>query len=567
MLFYMGAALFHRLVTLSLLVMAVLTAPALAHPHIFIDATATVVFDKDGAVSAINHEWTFDEAFSAWSIQGLDTNNDGITSEQELQELADDNMKGLSEYEFYTFAGENNFNLKFSALPNPRITYDKGHTTLHFGVKPVQPYKIQHSLQLAINDPEYYVAISFAEATAIKLENAPAGCAVRLDPPKEMAPEIADQLYALPADVKELPPDLAKALRGVQGAIVITCPGGPPPVATTALDAVTQVAEVKPTPFGGPPIEPGFNMPRTGIFGWIAEMQKDFYAALTATLGRLKTDYTAFWLLGGLSFFYGIIHAAGPGHGKVVIGSYVLANETQFRRGVLLSFASAMVQSLVAVVFVLVAALALRMTSIAMSDATWWITIGSYGRVVLLGLWLIARKIFGWGHHHHHDDHAHEHDMAKKARAHLHGQDGHHHHEHGHDHHDHDQDHDHAHEEAHAEHAHHVVTPDQIKGGWREQLGVVLAVGIRPCSGALVVLVFALSQGLLAAGIAAVFLMGLGTAITVGVLATIAVTAKGVARRLLGVHSEAGSSIVWWLELFGAFAVLAFGVLLVMATI
>ena len=104
-------------------------------------------------------------------------------------------------------------------------------------------------------------------------------------------------------------------------------------------------------------------------------------------------------------------------------------------------------------------------------------------------------------------------------------------------------------------------------GTWREQLGVVLAVGLRPCSGALVVLVFALSQGLLPAGIAAVFLMGAGTAITVAILATVAVTAKGAARAVGGIDNPVAARVVWWLELAGAVAVLAFGVLLLMASL
>src|SRR6218665_4107736 len=92
-----------------------------------------------------------------------------------------------------------------------------------------------------------------------------------------------------------------------------------------------------------------------------------------ASLNALRTDWTAFWVLGGLSFLYGIFHAAGPGHGKVVISSYVLANEAQIRRGVGLSFLSAMLQSLVAIVFVLIAALLLGMTSMAMNAAGHWI--------------------------------------------------------------------------------------------------------------------------------------------------------------------------------------------------
>ena len=110
------------------------------------------------------------------------------------------------------------------------------------------------------------------------------------------------------------------------------------------------------------------------------------------------------------------------------------------------------------------------------------------------------------------------------------------------------------------------MTPEAATGSWREQLGVVLAVGMRPCSGALVVLVFALSQGLLAAGILAVLLMGAGTAITVATLATVAVTAKGLAKKIGGVDNPVTGAVVWWAELLGAVAVLAFGILLLIAS-
>src|SRR6218665_8603 len=155
-----------------------------------------------------------------------------------------------------------------------------------------------------------------------------------------------------------------------------------------------------------------------------------------ASLNALRTDWTAFWVLGGLSFLYGIFHAAGPGHGKVVISSYMLANETQLRRGVTLSVISALLQSLLAIGFVLVAAGLLGMTSLAMGEVANWIGIASYGLVALLGLWLVARKIFGWGHQHSHAD------MAHKAHGDLHDHGGHDHahhskHDHHHDHSDH----------------------------------------------------------------------------------------------------------------------------------
>jgi ABC-type nickel/cobalt efflux system permease component RcnA len=130
----------------------------------------------------------------------------------------------------------------------------------------------------------------------------------------------------------------------------------------------------------------------------------------------------------------------------------------------------------------------------------------------------------------------------------------------GHEHygHDHGDGHDHAHA--------HVVTPAQAGGGWQEQLSVVLGVGLRPCSGALIVLAFALSQGVLMAGIGAVLLMGLGTAITTGALASLATGAKGLARALAGADNPVTATILWWAELLAAFAVLTFGVVLLLAS-
>lgn len=531
-------------------VLLALATPALAHPHIFIDAKVSVEFDGNGAVAGLRHEWTFDSAFSAWMVQGLDTNGDRETSPEEMQGLADENMVGLADYGFYTYAGEGDALMTFTPRGDQRMVYQDGRVTLTYSADAVVPVPISGRFELAVYDPEYYVAISFADVSDVTLENAPASCAAALEPPKPMDPEVEQRLYALGPEVLELPPDLAAAMRGTQGLIVVTCGDAPVAAPANALEAVNQVAEARPAmPFGGPPPEPGLNLPRTGFFGWLQEQQRAFYGAMTASLDALRTDWTAFWVLGGLSFLYGIFHAAGPGHGKVVISSYVLANETQLRRGVLLSVLSAMLQSLVAVVFVLIAAGLLGMTSIAMGDAANWIGIASYALVALLGLWLVARKVFGWGDHHHED-------MAHKAHEHL----------HGHEHHDHDHHHGPDHDHGHDGHAH-VVTPQAAGGSLREQLGVVLAVGLRPCSGALVVMVFALSQGVLAAGVVSVLLMGLGTAITVAVLASLAVGAKGLVSRLGGGESALAQRIVWWAELAGAVFVLLFGVLLLVASL
>ena len=517
------------------------SAPALAHPHIFIDAQVEIGLDDAGRVARLHHSWTFDSAFSVWMVQGLDANGNGVVEPEEMQELADENMLGLADYDFYTVAGDG---MDFTAVGDQRMRYESNRVTLDFSLDAVTPQAVGARFELGVYDPEYYVAIAFDDVSDVTLSNADAACAVHLEPPTPMSRAVEERLFALGPEVLELPPDLAAAMRGTQGMIVLSCGDAPPP--STALEAVNDVAQSRPAaPFGGPPPEVGLNLPRTGFFGWLQTQQRDFYAAMTGALDTLRTDWTAFWVLGGLSFLYGVFHAAGPGHGKVVISSYVMANEKQLRQGIVLSGLSALMQAVVAIAFVLILAGVLNLTSTAMGDAAHWVGVVSYAMVALLGLWLVLRKIFGWGHSHHHPAHEHGHD---------------HDHGHGHDH------HDHAHHH-HDEHMHHAVGPKDIKGDWREQLGVVLAVGLRPCSGALVVLVFALSQGLLAAGIVSVLLMSLGTAITVATLATLAVMAKGLASRIGGAESALAGHIVWWAELLGAVAVLAFGILLLIASL
>ena len=128
------------------------------------------------------------------------------------------------------------------------------------------------------------------------------------------------------------------------------------------------------------------------------------------------------------------------------------------------------------------------------------------------------------------------------------------HHDHDHDHHD-----DHVHDE-HCGHAH-GPTPDQLAGpgGWQRGLGAIFAVGLRPCSGAILVLVFALAQGLFWAGIAATFVMGLGTAITVATIAVLAVSAKGLAQRLSAGRDGGGTLVMRGIEFGAAGLVLLFG--------
>jgi nickel/cobalt exporter len=299
---------------------------------------------------------------------------------------------------------------------------------------------------------------------------------------------------------------------------------------------------------GAPPAELG------GFAGWILAKQAEFYRMLSGLIRAAKADGSAAYTLLGISFLYGIFHAAGPGHGKAVISSYLVANDETWRRGIVLSFASAILQACTAIVIVGVAAAMLGATAKAMGDTVRVIEIVSYALILLIGLrlfWVKGRAFLrllrSEAHAHHVHEHGHHH-------AHAHDHD-HHHHRHGHSH-----DHEHKDEASAWGHAH-APEPQELTGRhWlRRGLSAIVAVGLRPCSGAIIVLVFALAQGLFWIGVASTFVMGLGTAITVAVIATLAVGARGLAGKLAKAKPGAGMLLLRGLETAAALVIVIFG--------
>jgi len=289
---------------------------------------------------------------------------------------------------------------------------------------------------------------------------------------------------------------------------------------------------------GAPPSEIG------GFAGWIFAKQAEFYRMMSGTIRAAKADGSAAYTLMGISFLYGIFHAAGPGHGKAVISSYLVANNETWRRGVVLSFASALLQAVVAIAIVGIAAVLLNATAKTMGNAVRVIEIVSYALIVLIGLrllWVKGRALLHLLRPGAHDHHGHGHA-----------------HDHGHDHHHDDE------EEASAWGHAHAPEPAELKGPhWlRRGLTAIVAVGLRPCSGAIIVLVFALAQGLFWIGAASTFVMGLGTAITVATIATIAVGARGLAGKLAQAKPGAGMLLLRGFETAAALLIVAFGALL-----
>ena len=297
-------------------------------------------------------------------------------------------------------------------------------------------------------------------------------------------------------------------------------------VAATLWLGQEAAAQLAPAgPFGvGRPDAPA-SCGSGGLFGWIAAFQSGFYLQLSSAIRAVKQDWAALWLLAGLSFAYGVFHAAGPGHGKAVISSYLVATGDGFRRGVALSAVAALAQAVAAIALVGLFAIALKATSIAMAGATWWLEAASYAAVLGVGLMLLWRKGGGLLR------------VVQGKPAHVHGPDC-----------------------AHG----HGVDPRIAEGriDWRQAGGAVLAIGLRPCTGAIVTLVFALGQGVFWAGVAATVAMAVGTAATVAAIAALAVGAKATALRLASARPGIGSAVVAGLEALAAVLIVALGVLL-----
>jgi len=266
--------------------------------------------------------------------------------------------------------------------------------------------------------------------------------------------------------------------------------------------------------------------PSGSLGAYILDVQSSFYRSLQQAVAALKGEGTEIWPLLAVGFAYGVFHAAGPGHGKGVIAAYLVADERALAKGFSLSLAAALVQALVAIALVSVVAVLLRSTAATMNQVTKGVELMSFAVVALLGAaitWRKAGKVTG---------------LLALSKNPLAGPQA--------------EDCDHV----------HMPPPEELRRltRWRDMAGVALAAGIRPCAGALVVLVFALSQGLFAAGVAATFAMALGTALTTGAIAALAVFAKSLALRVAGGRGMGGAVAIAGIELLAAAFVLVLGV-------
>lgn len=285
---------------------------------------------------------------------------------------------------------------------------------------------------------------------------------------------------------------------------------------------------------------------------WIKQKQRIFYGEMSKALQEIKRQnkWQAAWVLMLMSFIYGVLHAAGPGHGKAVVSAWLLANEQQLRRGIIIAAMAAIVQALTAIVLVTTV---LAFVNAAASQARFIaasLTSVSFGLIGLVGLYLIWRtlkthfaarlasgNVSGHSHRddHHHDDHVHHHDESGSCAC------------------------------------GHVHMPDAIQvstnWSWSKAFGLAFAVGIRPCSGAILVLLLSATINLYWAGIASTFFMAIGTAITVSLVAVLTVYSKNLALKLTGNNNQLFLQIMFGVKLLAGVFIALTGAFLFWASL
>ena len=180
---------------------------AQAHPHVWITMTSTVIYAPDGTVTGVRHAWTFDDMFSTFAVQGLESKQKGVFTREELQPLAEVNVSSLKEYDFFTYAKADGKKTGFVEPKDYHLEYNNQLLTLHF-VLPFQAPVKAKVLDVQIFDPSYFVDFSFDEKSKapVTLVGAPAQCQITLGKPQEMDAKLAQQLSQLPPEARSATP-------------------------------------------------------------------------------------------------------------------------------------------------------------------------------------------------------------------------------------------------------------------------------------------------------------------------------------------------------------------------
>ncbi|HVV61545.1 MAG TPA: DUF1007 family protein [Pseudolabrys sp.] len=197
-------AIFLRILFAALLALVVVTR-ADAHPHVWVTMKTELVYAPDGTITGVQHSWAFDDMFSVFATQGLESKTKGVFTREELAPLAKVNVDSLKEYGYFTYVTADG---KKAELTDPQdgkywLDYNDSILTLHFTLPFKQPLKAK-DLLIDIYDPTIFVDFEFAKDRPVSAANLPAQCKMTFERPREMTFAEGKALSNIPADQPNL---------------------------------------------------------------------------------------------------------------------------------------------------------------------------------------------------------------------------------------------------------------------------------------------------------------------------------------------------------------------------
>jgi ABC-type uncharacterized transport system substrate-binding protein len=157
---------------------------AQAHPHVWITATSELIYAPDGSISGVRHAWAFDDMFSTYALQGIETKTKGVYSREELAPLAQTNVESLKDFAYFTFAKADGKKEKFEEPVDYFLEYKDATLTLHFTLPLKAPVK-PRELALEVFDPSFFIDFKFAANNPVSLVGAPAACQMKFQRPND----------------------------------------------------------------------------------------------------------------------------------------------------------------------------------------------------------------------------------------------------------------------------------------------------------------------------------------------------------------------------------------------
>ena len=266
---------------------------------------------------------------------------------------------------------------------------------------------------------------------------------------------------------------------------------------------------------------------------WAVDFQRTMVRDIGRHMASIRDGSSSYALLAGIgfAFAYGVIPTLGPGHGKMIVASYFVGRDAHILRGLWMGVQIAVTHVITAIVLVLVVDITFRQMLGGEPAQSWWIRLFSFSLIVVIGSTMLVNAI----------------------RASL-GKGGGHTHDHGHDH-GHGHDH-HHHGHSHASHNH-----------GRSQGALAVLAGLVPCTGAILVMLFALANGIVVAGVLMVVAISAGMALTMAAIGVAAILVRRVMLLVTGEGSARGYIVATVLEYAAALLILAVGLSFLAGTI